>query len=165
MTSTVSDRDTFYGDAGSAERVFDLLASEFSGFYLVGREKDDHVELDEQIHQVLLRVVDAMRQGKAVTITPQSMTLTTQEAAEMLGVSRPTLVKLLDEGKIPFERPAKHRRLRLEDVLDYREARRSRQYSALETTAPAVEEPAEAVLDRMRRAKAEAGRRRRAGRV
>ncbi|MGI8793388.1 MAG: excisionase family DNA-binding protein [Acidimicrobiales bacterium] len=53
---------------------------------------------------MLRQVVDVMRQGKATLVAPQGMLLTTQEAADFLGISRPTLVKLLEDGAIPFER-------------------------------------------------------------
>ena len=47
-------------------------------------------------------------------------TITTQQAADMLGISRPTLIRLLDSGRIPFERPGAHRRLRVDDVTAFR---------------------------------------------
>lgn len=58
--------------------------------------------------------------------------LTTQEAADLLGVSRPTLVKLLDDGAILYTRAGTHRRVALVDVLAYREARSKRQKDAFE---------------------------------
>lgn len=103
-----------------------------------------------------------MRKGLAVTITPSSLTLTAQQAAEILGVTRPTIVKLLDTGKIPFERPGSHRKVRLKDVLEYKDVRKAEQYDALASmTAPEDESP-ETANDRMKRARKEAARRRRA---
>lgn len=79
------------------------------------------VPLPMEAYEVLVKVVASMRAGKAITIAPLDQRLTTQEAANFLGISRPTLVKLLDQGEISFERPAsgRHRRVRLNDVLDY----------------------------------------------
>ncbi|HQZ34285.1 MAG TPA: helix-turn-helix domain-containing protein [Ilumatobacteraceae bacterium] len=81
----------------------------------------EHLVLPPEIFEVLRGVVDAMASGQAVTIAPVHQRLTTQEAAELLGISRPTLVKLLESGEIPFEQPGRHRRVRLADVLTYRE--------------------------------------------
>lgn len=81
----------------------------------------ERLVLPPEVFEVLRDVVDAMAQGQAVTIAPVHQRLTTQEAADLLGVSRPTLVKLLEAGKIPFEQPGRHRRVRLADVIAYRE--------------------------------------------
>ncbi len=80
----------------------------------------EHLVLPPEVFKVLRDVVAAMAQGQAVTIAPVHQRLTTQEAADLLGVSRPTFVKLLDSGEIPYEQPGRHRRVLLSDVLAYR---------------------------------------------
>lgn len=72
-----------------------------------------------------------MRQGKAITVAPRGLVLTTQEAADFLGVSRPTLVKVLEEGVVPFERLNRHWRVRLADLLSYLSRRRQERRAAL----------------------------------
>ena len=62
--------------------------------------------LPEEVYRVVVEVVEAMREGKIITLVPRTQRLTTQEAADFLGISRPTLVKLLEDGKIPL-RPAR----------------------------------------------------------
>ncbi len=77
-------------------------------------------------------VIRALSEGKGVTVAPVNTTLTTQEAADLLGVSRPTFVKILDEGEVPYSRPGRHRRVLLADVLAYKEKRRSRRGRGLD---------------------------------
>ncbi|MCX5110474.1 helix-turn-helix domain-containing protein [Streptomyces sp. NBC_00378] len=87
--------------------------------------------LPPEVYEALMVVVRALSEGKAVTVAPVNTTLTTQEAADLLGVSRPTFVKILDEGGIPFSRPGRHRRVLLADVLDYKEKRCSQRRRGL----------------------------------
>lgn len=78
------------------------------------------VELPEPMFEVLLQVAAAMKVGLAVTVAPHHLTLSTQEAADLLRISRTTLVRLLETGAIPFEKPSRHRKVRLDDLLEYR---------------------------------------------
>ena len=91
------------------------------------------VDLPEEVFQVLSEAVRAMQRGKAVTVAPVDQLITTQEAADFLGVSRPTLVKKLEDGSIEFERTTggKHRRVRLVNVLQYRDEQRAERRKAL----------------------------------
>lgn len=100
------------------------------------------VPLPLEAFDVLVEVAHAMRAGKAITVAPVDQSLTTQEAANFLGISRPTLVKLLESGEIPFERPGagRHRRVRLQDVVAYQDRRRVQRRAALdELTREAAE--------------------------
>ncbi len=83
----------------------------------------EHVELPEAVYSALHQVVHLLAQGRAVAIIPYSKMLTTQQAAELLNVSRPYLVSLLEAGKIPFQRVGTHRRIRFNDLLQYRTRR------------------------------------------
>lgn len=85
-----------------------------------------------EVYHLLADVVHSMREGKIITLVPHTQRLTTQEAADFLGVSRPTLVKLLEDGRIPFEQPGRHRRVLFTDVLAYRERLREERRAALE---------------------------------
>ena len=67
-----------------------------------------------------------------ITVAPQPQRLTTQEAADFLGISRPTLVKLLDQDKIPYDQPGRHRRIMFSDLLRYVEQRREERTAALD---------------------------------
>lgn len=63
----------------------------------------EQVQIPAAVHQVLLQVLESMQAGKAVTVAPRSKLLTTQQAADLLVVSRLTVVKLIDEGFLPAE--------------------------------------------------------------
>jgi len=92
----------------------------------------EQVPLPAEVYRVLRQVVDVMREGKATLVAAQGMLLTTQEAADFLGISRPTLVKLLEDGAIPFEKPNRHRRVRLQDLVDFRARQRADRRAALD---------------------------------
>ncbi|WP_084011440.1 helix-turn-helix domain-containing protein [Pseudofrankia sp. DC12] len=66
-----------------------------------------------------------MQAGLAVTVAPHHLLLSTQEAADLLRISRTTLVRLLETGVIPLEKPSRHRRVRLDDLLGYRRRQRN----------------------------------------
>lgn len=106
---------------------------------LVGAEGRT-IDLPDEVAQVLALVVAAMADGQAVTIAPHNQTLTTQEAAALLGISRPTLVRLLDAGRIPYHQPGSHRRVLLRDVLAYADSRRSERASAVDELVDVAED-------------------------
>ncbi|RMG83058.1 MAG: DNA-binding protein [Chloroflexi bacterium] len=80
------------------------------------------IELPADALALLVQILDVMASGRGVTLIPEDIELTTVQAAEILRVSRPFLIKLLEEGKIPHRKVGKHRRIRLDDVLSYKEA-------------------------------------------
>ncbi|MGM0703347.1 MAG: helix-turn-helix domain-containing protein [Pseudomonadota bacterium] len=101
-----------------------------------------HIKLDgadlvlpRQALVMLRDLLTEMAQGNAVTILPTHAEVTTQEAANMLNVSRPHLVKLLEEGEIPFTRVGTHRRIRLQDLLAYKRQQEEASEAALQELA------------------------------
>jgi len=87
------------------------------------RQQAHQIELPTTALRLLAQVLAEMASGNAVQVVPVHAELTTQEAADLLNVSRPHLVKLLEDGYIPFHRTGKHRRVRLSDLMQYKEAR------------------------------------------
>ena len=82
----------------------------------------DPIELPAGAVALLMEILEAMAAGRGVTLIPENAELTTVQAAEVLNVSRPFLIKLVDENKIPCRKVGKHRRLRMEDVMNYKMA-------------------------------------------
>ena len=83
--------------------------------------EEEPLELPAAAVALLMDILEAMAAGRGVMIIPENAELTTVQAAEVLNVSRPFLVKLLEENAIPFRKVGKHRRIRMEDVMAYKE--------------------------------------------
>lgn len=96
-------------------------------FFLSGAGEHDRVELTEQLHEILKQVVQALSNGQSISILTRDQEISTQQAAEILGLSRPTVVRLIEDGELRAHVPgAVRRKLRLADVLAYREELRQR---------------------------------------
>jgi len=90
------------------------------------------VDLPLPIVRLLMGALKEMAAGNAVTLLPVPAELTTQQAAELLRVSRPSLIKMLDEGKLPYRKVGAHRRVRYEDALLYVRNERARRAKVME---------------------------------
>ena len=90
-------------------------------------ETQDKITIPSRALQLLGDILKAMSEGIPISIVPIATEVTTQKAAEILGCSRPHLVKLLEEGKIEFVKVGKHRRIMFEDVLSYKQKMKEEQ--------------------------------------
>ena len=129
-------------EAGVAKETSRLLASRLKkGAPMQLRILDDEaaqatVKLPAPAVKLLLRILEEMARGNAVTIIPVHAELTTQEAANMLNISRPSLIQLLEEGKIEYRRVGTHRRVRFEALMKYkRQADEARKAALAELAA------------------------------
>lgn len=79
----------------------------------------DKQEIPAEVYYLLTHIVDALANERGVSVVPTNTRLTTQQAADHLGISRPTLVKLLEQGDISFSKVGRHRRVLLTDLIGY----------------------------------------------
>jgi excisionase family DNA binding protein len=94
-----------------------------SGALTVSVAHDDlstDLEIPEVVLQMIGMILGEMAEGRGVALAAIDRDVSTQRAAEILNVSRPHLVKLLEAGKMPYRMVGSHRRLRLADVMEYR---------------------------------------------
>lgn len=98
------------------------------------------VPLPDSVFKVLQQVVRMMSQGSAISLVRVDHELTTQEAANLLNISRPSLIKLLDDGKLPYHRTGTHRRIKYGDLMAYRDQRAAETRQALRELVELSEE-------------------------
>lgn len=111
-----------------------------AAFYLSGVDEHDRVELTGQVHAILKQVVAALSKGQSISILTRDEEISTQQAAEILGVSRPTVVRLVEDGELPAHVPgAERRKLLLADVLAYRAQLRARRNRFITESAAAYD--------------------------
>ncbi|WP_291037236.1 helix-turn-helix domain-containing protein [Herbiconiux sp.] len=131
---------TYLPEANAREEILDFaeLIRELEAFLAQNSSKAALVDpqgnarpIPDEIFRILDQVTNALAAGSGITIVPQGMSMTTQQAADFLGISRPTLVRLLEAGDIAYDKPGRHRRVQLEDLVDYQANFRSERRAAL----------------------------------
>ncbi|MFN0278798.1 MAG: excisionase family DNA-binding protein [Pyrinomonadaceae bacterium] len=98
------------------------------------------VSLPTQVERALKQALSFVAEGKDVIVVPESAELSTQQVADLLKVSRPFVVKLLENEEIPFRRVGKHRRVLAADALKYKERIDNKRIKVLEKLAAEAQE-------------------------
>jgi excisionase family DNA binding protein len=118
----------------SSQRLSDMLGeqSEYRIQLLDNGNPSEVLEIPASAMHMLATLLTEMAQGHAITLLPLDTDLTTQQAADMLNVSRPYLIQLLEAGEIPFHKVGTHRRVRSQDVVAYKDREDTLRLKALD---------------------------------
>lgn len=103
-------------------------------------ETNERIRIPLNALKLLAKILKETSQGRPISIVPIATEITTQAAAELLGCSRPHLVKLLENGEIRFTKIGKHRRIKYQDVINYKKALKNKQRQLLVEIMKADEE-------------------------
>lgn len=119
-------------DQELASRSYKILRSELSRVEEPAAElsflnSDDKMDLPLSALRLLEYILKEIGAGNELAVISTDKVLSTQEAADLLNCSRPHLVKLVESGQLPFSKVGKHRRIRLRDLLDYKQAAKEKQ--------------------------------------
>jgi excisionase family DNA binding protein len=123
----------------SIAQLAQILSRESAQPKLVASNGEEII-IPESVCNILRQAVQAMASDEAVSIVRYNRELTTQQAADILNVSRPFLVKLLDEGAIPYIKVGSHRRIRFKDLIIYQEQRKVKRRKLLDQLIEMTEE-------------------------
>jgi excisionase family DNA binding protein len=121
------------------DQLEQILSRESAQPKLVGSNGEE-ILIPESVYSILRQIVHAMASGQAFSVELHNRELTTQEAAELLKVSRPFFVKLLKEGAIPYIEVGKHRRVLFQDVITYKEERQVKRRQGMKELSQFLQE-------------------------
>ena len=130
-------------EQGSANHLRQILAAQMSegtdevSLQVVVDDKPTTIALHRSLSELLLELLRVVGSGDAVTLVPVHQQLTTQQAADILNVSRPYLIKLLEEGVMDHHKVGRHRRIRAHDVFAYKQKMAAERAEALSDMAAA----------------------------
>ncbi|MEO9335995.1 helix-turn-helix domain-containing protein [Mesorhizobium sp. SB112] len=124
----------------AAQASRQLSRTKHEGAELKVQVGNETLRLPKSVGDLLYRLLTEMAQGNAVTIIPIHAELTTQEAADYLNVSRPYLIRLLEEGKLPFSLVGTHRRVKFSDLAAYRKSTEEDRKKVMEELAAQAQE-------------------------
>lgn len=114
--------DSRLAEKSSQQLASYLHADQIYTIQIIDRKKTmTSAKLPSSVLRLLVEILTEMGEGNAISLVPVHKELSTQVAADLLGVSRPYFVQLVEDGKIPFHKVGKHRRVFAKDVLNFKE--------------------------------------------
>jgi len=118
--TTKADQEMAKSSILKLQETSERIKDNKSGFVKIKiLENGEFLQIPRKALTLLFEILSNMAQGKSITLIPSDTEVSTQQAADMLKVSRPHLVKLLEEGEIPFKKVGTHRRIELKDLITY----------------------------------------------
>lgn len=96
-----------------------LLKSKTGEVRIKIQDSGEYITIPKKALSLLFSIISNMAEGKSISVIPSDTEVSTQQAAEMLGVSRPHLVRILEEGQLPFRKVGSHRRVELKDLIEF----------------------------------------------
>jgi excisionase family DNA binding protein len=139
-STSLSDGDAALLARESSRQLLELLGKNGERQFVVKLQGEQDIPIPAKAARLLADALTEMAKGNTVILMPVHAELSTQQAADFLNVSRPFLVNLLEQGKIPHRKVGTHRRILLSDVVAYkRQVTRDRLASLDELTAQAQE--------------------------
>lgn len=129
----------------AAMKSYDALASTLDNIHsdypeIEIEETKERIKIPLNALKLLAKVLKETSKGKPISIVPIATEITTQAAAELIGCSRPHLIKLLENGEMKFTKIGKHRRIKYQDVLEYKKKVKAEQRKLLSEIMKADEE-------------------------
>jgi excisionase family DNA binding protein len=117
--------------SGGEEQLRALRTLLLQGDVTITGANNQQQSIAEPVRDMLVRILTHMQEGQAITIIPANDELSSQDAADLLGVSRQYMIRLLEDGRLPFHCAGTHRRIYLQDLVAYKKQRDGRRREAL----------------------------------
>lgn len=121
----------------AAQESYDALAASIEQLHTENpeieiEETEEKIRIPIYALRLLAKILMELSRGNPISIVPIASEITTQAAAELIGCSRPHIVRLLEEGKIPYTKVGKHRRIKYEDLAKFKKQMKSRQRNKIQ---------------------------------
>ena len=132
--ATVLDRPFIPNKAEAAQAkvtLEQLQADKSNTHFILGAQTGQRAAIPESVLKLVVALLGEISQGNAVVVMPMRAELTTVEAADFLNVSRPHLIKLLEQGALDYRLVGRHRRIQFEDLLKYKEKTKRKRLKAI----------------------------------